>query len=74
MIPPTPTVMPLGTPIPLEIGGQITLWGAAPELVGFWGQFHEYTPALQWIFVIGLGLALIGVLAWQLRNLSEDEA
>lgn len=73
MIPPTPTPMPLGTPIPLGIG-QLTLWQFAPDAVGLWGQFSDYTAGFQWAVIIVLGLVLIGLIAVLLRGLTEEEA
>lgn len=74
MIPYTPTPMPVGTPIPLNMGGELTLWQYAPDVVGIWGQFDDFTPGLQWGLIIIVGLVLIAAIAIQLRNLTEDEA
>lgn len=73
MIPPTPTAVPLGTPIPLNLG-ELTLWQFAADAVGLWGQFDDYTPGFQWAVIIVVGLVLIAAIAMQLRGLTEDEA
>lgn len=73
MIPPTPTPIPLGTPIPLELG-EVGLWQFAPQAVGLWGQFADYAPGLQWGIIILLGLVLVGLIAVLLRGLTEEEA
>lgn len=72
-MPATPTPIPAGTPIPLDIdtGG---LWGVAPNVVGLWNQFEQYTPVLQLIVLGLLLLGLIGMIAFVVRSISEEEA
>jgi len=73
MIPPTPTLTPDGTPIPLNFD-ELSLWQMAPESVGLWNQFNEYTPTLQWIFVALLLGFFIWAIAIKIKSLSEEEA
>jgi hypothetical protein len=74
MIPPTPTPIPYNAPpVALEFDG-VLLWDVAPNAVGFWGQFGDYTPVLQWIIVGMLVIALVWLIAGLFKQLSQDEA
>lgn len=72
MLPPTPTAIPLGTPIPIDL--DVGLWNLAPNAVGLWNTFDNYTPALQTIFFVVLLILLIWTITKLLRGISEEEA
>jgi hypothetical protein len=73
MMPPTPTPIPAGTPVNLNLEGS-ELWSMAPDMVGLWGQFGDYTQALQWGLIVLLLLVLMWHIASLIRGLSEEEA
>ncbi len=71
MIPPTPTLIPPGTPVPIDF--DLGMWQMSPNMIGLWNQFHDYTPILQTLlFVI-----LLGILFWTvsilMKRVSEEE-
>lgn len=72
MIPPTPTLVPAGTPIPIDLN--VSMWQLSPNAVGLWNSFGDYTPALQTMFVVGLLILLVWTIARLMRGISEEEA
>jgi hypothetical protein len=78
MYPPTPTQVPIemGTThetLQLAFAGEASLWETAPEVVGLWGSFSDYTPVLQWMVVAILCVVLLWMAARVIKSLSEDE-
>lgn len=71
-IPPTPTPMPYGTPIPINLQNDL-LWHMAPNAVGFWNQFSDYTPVLQWVLVALLLGVFVWVVAIRIKKVTESE-
>lgn len=70
--PPTPTLVPAGTPIPIDLN--VGLWDLSPNAVQLWNSFHDYTPVLQTIFFVVLLIFLLWTLLQFLRRSTEEEA
>jgi hypothetical protein len=71
-MPPTPTYIPPGTPVPINL--DVGMWEMSPNVVGLWGQFRDYTPAIQ-IMIVGLLLVfLFWTISTLIKKVSEEEA
>lgn len=70
--PPTPTAMPPTEPIELPaLREGISMWEIAPNAVGFWNQFGEYTPAIQWILLFMTIISLVFLMMFLMRRFGE---
>lgn len=70
--PPTPTALPPAAPIELPaLQNAITTWKFAPEVVGFWNQFRDYTPGFQTMLIVLLVIGLIFLIMNLIRRLGE---
>jgi hypothetical protein len=80
MIPPTPTFLPPAAPGSVVAQARqvslnnVSLWEMAPDAVGLWGSFRDFTPVLQWVFVAVLVVILVWSAVTLIKSLSEEEA
>lgn len=80
MIPPTPTFSPPAAPGSVMAQARnialddVSLWQMAPDAVGLWGSFRDFTPVLQWVFVAILVFILFWSAVTLIKSLSEEEA
>ena len=71
--PPTPTALPPAAPVELPaLANAIDTWGVAPEVVGFWNQFRDYTPALQTMLILLVVIGLIFIIIKQVKDLGQS--
>lgn len=70
--PPTPTPLPPAAPVELPaLTNAVDTWAIAPEVVGFWNQFGDYTPAFQIMLVLLTVIGLIFLIMNLIRRAGE---